>query len=934
MAHRTDTTALPSLELALTHSDWLTRLAESLVRDAGVARDLSAQALERLQPRDDVRDERAFLARVVERLAVRHRRGEARRRRRERVAAEARLAREGAAPAAADVAADLETQRLLLDAVSALPAPAREVLVLRYYHGMSAAEIARSRGISPAAARKRLQRATEELRQHLDRTHASREAWIGAIAPLAGLGGASAKPATAAVALLMGGPAKLVGAVALALAITAAAVLLGGGGGGAAPPPVAPRVDDEASADEGAAPGDTAPDLAGAAGAAPARVGADADREPGPVAAADRAVLTLTTPGGAPVADARVLVLPARGPYRVLRTDDLGRIELADADGERTLAIPRASGLPHVADVDLTEGDQPVEVPRGAAFAGTVTVDGNAPDGPLELTVLSDRPWPGDARIREAVEAEFGAFDTLRVAGASGAFRYEGLPDDWRGSIELPRGLRRRGTPFSMFERDRVPVDGPAEAARIELVSDVIVTARIVEADGETPVPRAFGFVSLAWEDTTVSGGYSWSADDDGRVRFALHDARPTRFDLSFSRSDRTAPTELEVSRERLAESLDLGDLPLVEERAVRFLAVDASRAPVADAVAYAGDGDVLSAPSGADGRGTLRGLPVTAEAFRVVAPGYAPTDVAVPSAPDAVVEAVLETTSVLEITVVGPDGRPEPRASVRVDVENTPESRLWSDDIRMLGDASPGMMLFSTSAGRGVMSYGLVTDDDARVTLQRLPTTIPLTVVAQDGSNAPLRTVEVLPLAPDERRELVLRLDAPLRDITGVVVDGAGRPIASAKVGSSREIDALVGVTSHSTGAISWAKRTDEEGRFELRGTSATDFALTASAPGYASRTIRVGEEDASLRIALEPGREITIRLLDAAGEAIPDDARVTATGPGAFERWTAESTGEGAWRLRGVPERTLTLEVETEEATLGATLEPGRGDHDVTVR
>lgn len=933
MAHRTHTTALPSLELALTHSDWLTRLAESLVRDAGVARDLSAQALERLEPRDDVRDERAFLARVVERLAVRHRRGEARRRRRERIAAEARGARASAAPAAADVAADLETQRLLLDAVSALRAPSREALVLRYYHGMSAAEIARSREISPAAARKRLQRATEELRQRLDRSHVSREAWLGAIAPLAGLAGSNAKPPAAAVVALMSGPAKLVGAVAVALAITAAAILLGGGGGGSTPAPVAPRVDEEAAAAEespGAAPGD----LARAGDADATRTGARTGAPSDAPAAAAVTALTLIAPGGAPLAETDVLVFRPSGAYVALRTDDLGGLALAGNEGERTLAVPRRSGLPHVAEVDLADGDQQVPIPRGAAFAGTVTVDGAAPKGPLELGVHSDRPFSEDAQIRDAVEAELGAFDALEVAGASGAFRYEGLPDDWRGSIELPRGLRRRGTRFSMFERDRVPVEGPSEAARIDLVSDVIVTARIVEADGETPVPGAAGFVALAWEDAPVSGGYSWTADEAGRVRFALHDARPTRFDLRFSRADRTAPTEIEVTREQLAESLHLGDLPLVEERAVGFLAVDETGAPVADAVAYAGDGDVLSAPSGADGRGTLRGLPVTAATIEVIAPGYAPAEVAVPAASDAVVEAVLATTNVLEITVVGPDGAPEPRASVRVDVRDTPESRLWSDDIRMLGDASPGRMLFSTGAGRGVMSYGLVTDDDARLTLQRLPSTIPLTVVAQDGSNAPLRTVEVLPLAPDERRELVLRLDVPLRDITGVVVDASGRPIANAQVGSSREIDALVGVTAHSSGAISWAKRADDDGRFEIRGTSATDFALTASAPGYASRTVRVGEEDRELRIALEPGLEITIRLFDAAGEPIADTARVTATGPGAYERWTAESTGDGAWRLRGVPERSLTLEVATDGATLGAQLEPGRGDHDVTVR
>lgn len=931
MAHRTDTTALPSLELALTHSHWLTRLAESLVRDAGVARDLSAQALERLQPRDDVRDERAFLARVVERLAVRHRRGEARRVRRERAAAEALRSRAGASPAAADVAADLETQRLLLEAVSALREPSREALVLRYYHGMSAAEIARSRGVSPAAARKRLQRATEELRQHLDRTHASREAWIGAIAPLAGLAGpGTPSPAAAAIAFL-GGPAKLIAAVTVAIAISAALILLGGGGGGAAPPPMAPRVDDETAADLDQR--DTE-DLTAASDSAGERIGADAEREPGATPAAARTVVTLTGPDGAPLSATTALVFDGSAEHVAVLTDDAGRIEFAEGEGERTIAVARPSGLPHLAEVALEDGDQRIEVPRGAAFAGTVAVDRAPPADAMELRVLSDRPYPADARIRDAIEAELGAFDTLRVAAGSGAFRFDGLPDDWRGSLELPRGLRRRGTQFHMVEHDHVPVEGPAEAARIDLVSDVIVTARIVEADGETPVPRATGFVGLAWEDAPVSGGYSWRADAEGRVRFALFDRRTTRFDLRFARSDGTAPTEIDIPREALERSLDLGDLPLVEERSVEFLAVDEAGAPVDAAVAYAGEGNVLSPPSGPDGRGTLRGLPVSVDRIEVVAPGFAPTEARVPSDPDAVVKVVLATTNVLEIVVLDPDGAPEPRAGVRVNVPNSPGSEDWARDIRMLGDASPGAMQFSTGAGRDAMSYGLVTDDLGRVTLQRLPTSVPITVAALDGSSAPLVRVEVLPLAPDERRTLELRLDVHLRDITGVVVDSVGRPIAGARVGSSRDVDALVGVTSHSAGMVSWAKRVDDEGRFELRGTSAVDFALTANAPGHAMRTIRVGEGDDDLRIALEPGRDITIRVVDAAGEPLDDVSGITATGPGEYERWIGEDNNDGTWRLGGLPLRSLTLEVEAEGATLGATLEPGRGDHDVVVR
>ena len=72
---------------------------------------------------------------------------------------------DGASAAAKTTAAPAaEGEDSLTAAVQSLPAPSRDVLVLRYYHGYSAREIGLILGIGYEAARKRLQRAKAELK--------------------------------------------------------------------------------------------------------------------------------------------------------------------------------------------------------------------------------------------------------------------------------------------------------------------------------------------------------------------------------------------------------------------------------------------------------------------------------------------------------------------------------------------------------------------------------------------------------------------------------------------------------------------------------------------------------------------------------------------------------------------------------------------------
>lgn len=71
-------------------------------------------------------------------------------------------------PPAEDLASRLASRSQVGRALAELPAADREVLLLAGWEGLASEEIAQVLGLSPAAARKRLQRARDRLRQRLE----------------------------------------------------------------------------------------------------------------------------------------------------------------------------------------------------------------------------------------------------------------------------------------------------------------------------------------------------------------------------------------------------------------------------------------------------------------------------------------------------------------------------------------------------------------------------------------------------------------------------------------------------------------------------------------------------------------------------------------------------------------------------------------------
>ena len=170
-----------SPDALLAHFGWIKHLAANLVNDPEIADDLVQETyLAALKHPPQSRDKaRAWLSTVARNAARQQARGGERRRRRE----ESQEHREASVDPE-ELTARIEQQRLLTEAVMSLSEELRTVVVLRYFDGLSSAEIARRLSTPAATIRGRLARALERLRHQLDQRFGDRRAWMLALVPL------------------------------------------------------------------------------------------------------------------------------------------------------------------------------------------------------------------------------------------------------------------------------------------------------------------------------------------------------------------------------------------------------------------------------------------------------------------------------------------------------------------------------------------------------------------------------------------------------------------------------------------------------------------------------------------------------------------------------------------------------------------------------
>ncbi|MEQ1895092.1 MAG: sigma-70 family RNA polymerase sigma factor, partial [Planctomycetota bacterium] len=153
-------------------------------------------------------DVRGYVWTVARRMAGRARRGDGRRVLRERA-----VARPEALPSDVELLERLEVHKSLVAELMQLEEPYRRTLLLGFFEGLAAAEIASREGVSLETVRTRRKRALGLMRERLRRKHGEQREWLAGLLALAGRSAEELAPAA---------PRTLV----VAGALTAVALLL------------------------------------------------------------------------------------------------------------------------------------------------------------------------------------------------------------------------------------------------------------------------------------------------------------------------------------------------------------------------------------------------------------------------------------------------------------------------------------------------------------------------------------------------------------------------------------------------------------------------------------------------------------------------------------------------------------------------------------
>jgi RNA polymerase sigma factor (sigma-70 family) len=220
----------PTTEQLLAHTDWLMRLARALVGDAAAADVVQETYVVALAQPPRNGPWLAGVARNIARMTVR---GRVRRERREQA-----VPPPPDVPTPEELVARATMQQQVAQLVLELPEPLRATLLLRFFEGMTGAEIARAQRIPAATVRSRLKDALDRVRAALDAKHRERRHWIALLGPL---------PIIAPRSALIGGllvktSIKVTLAVAVMLAIVLSTRWLGWWGGRSEPTAATPTV--------------------------------------------------------------------------------------------------------------------------------------------------------------------------------------------------------------------------------------------------------------------------------------------------------------------------------------------------------------------------------------------------------------------------------------------------------------------------------------------------------------------------------------------------------------------------------------------------------------------------------------------------------------------------------------------------------------------
>ena len=822
----------PSAEELLAHADWLRRLARALVGDVAaddVVQETYEVALASPPKKDGAL--RPWLGGVARNLArMRLRSGHRRERREASFDSERSLGASGAdAPSPEELVARATVQHRVAALVLELEEPLRATLLLRYYEGMSAADIARAQGVPAGTVRWRLKQAVDQLRARLDEdSDGDRQRWALLLAPIAPrLAPAASTAPTASSApiagsLVMKGLAvktgtKVVALVAVLVALVAGTRFAGLWGTKREQPPATAAAGKDPNTPPPKATGDT---TTATASAPTGRLPTFRDDDPRGSLRLEGIVIDENDQG---VAGARVAI--NAWPPMIVETDTDGSFAF-DGLIARDYRVEATAGKGYAgpARLRLTEKAEPLTLrlrPGGVLEVVVTERDGGKPIAGAEVELRAALAWSG-------------------VTGADGTVLLEGVGETWAPLAVSAKGFAPAAVMASTS-------GDPASPGRIAVLLSrgAAVSGKVVDDAGK-PVAGARVAAALATEPFPVihprRDGVLTGADGT----FLLPALAAGTYRLSASDGTHADATSgpITVDGKHARKGIEL---VMVAGGVVRGTVTDGAGQPVAAAdVRVVAQGHVAWRPrrqafTGADGRFAIAGLPrrgVEIVAWHPTgASAIALADLA--AKPEHDVALVLDVTGAITGTIVDAAGEPVGDAQVfadPVDTGGTADLAVWQ--VRGYQEA--------VSDAGGAFRFAGLPAGSYRVRASR-PAAPEHALWQGDG-------VIAKPGGPPVR--IVVAADG---GVTGKVVLPDGKPPAvfTIEVGASHPIPVA-----------------SKDGSFRADA-AAGKLVVRVAGPGFVPRRVEATVEPGKVAdlgtITVEAGRSVSGRVLDASGAPVP---------------------------------------------------------------
>ena len=476
-----------------------------------------------------------------------------------------------------------------------------------------------------------------------------------------------------------------------------------------------------------------------------------------------------------------------------------------------------------------------------AAVAGWLRVEGRAPGEVVALQLGS--PLVNGGR----------SIDHRTRASLDGAFRFEGVADDWMGAVVLPDHYRLERPDEHGGDAHVVP----ARANQLDLVLDVVrlplLRGRVLAADG-TPVPEAYVLVHA--DLPNASSIWSVRADAQGRFERMLRTHELLNVALA-CRSEDGGAFQREWTAETLPRldergDLDLGDLLLVPSESAEVLVLDPEGAPFEGAsvieVAQTGTRPIETGP---DGIARVQ-LAANVEGYEVHAVGHSLVALPRPLPGERLV-ARLTATSVLSIELLDARGEAWPHGQLRLRAER-PAFEGGRDQPSFPG---PDAGVFFEFGRDREGAYALCrVGPEARVEWPGIEPGVALELSLEDVVGTRGAHVRIPGLAAGERRAVRLQLTREPRRLTGSCVDATGSGVVEAQV------------RMRVPEARSTEVKTAEDGSFASPPLLADRVDVRVNAVGFAGRSVQDVALPAELRLVLARGRTLRVTLRDTWGD------------------------------------------------------------------